>query len=193
MRNFYIADCHSGHGNALHFAYRPFADTQQTKGAMAITFVLAKIEEAPELSELRRQVWQTTYRGIYPDDMIDNFDYAFHNERNRMFIQSERFVVYFIVNGTEKIGYLILQKKNPLHLQSLYLLKAYRGKGIGTMAFDFVRAYCREHGISHIDLDCHPDNISSLAFYAKMGGIITNRDEGHKNNEENGVRIDFIV
>ncbi len=71
MRNFYIADCHFGHGNALHFAYRPFADTQQTKGAMAITFVLAKIEEAPELSELRRQVWQTTYRGIYPDDMID--------------------------------------------------------------------------------------------------------------------------
>ncbi len=29
-----------------------------------ITFVLAKPEEADVLSELRRQVWETTYRGI---------------------------------------------------------------------------------------------------------------------------------
>ncbi len=160
---------------------------------MVVTFVLAKTSEAQELSELRRQVWETTYRGIYPDEMIDNFDFAFHNERNLMFIQSPNFVVYFILYGSEKIGYLILRKKDPLHLQSLYLLAEYRGKGIGTMAFDFVRDYCRECGVSKFDLDCHPDNIGSLAFYAKMGGVITHRDEGHENNEENGVQIEFSV
>ncbi len=163
------------------------------KKIMAITFVLAKTSEAPELSELRRKVWQTTYRGSYPDDMIVNFDYAFHNERNRMFIQSERFIVYFIMDGAKRIGYLILQKNDPLHLQSLYLLDAYRGKGIGTMAFNLVRSYCREHGITKFDLDCHPDNSGSLAFYAKMGGVITHRDEGHRHNEENGLRIEFTI
>ncbi len=160
---------------------------------MHITFALAKPEEAQKLSELRYQVWQTTYRGIYPDDMIDHFDFSFHNERNLKYIQSPNFLVYFILDGADKVGYLILQKKDPLHLQSLYLLAPYRGKGIGTTAFQFVRAYCRMQGITKFDLDCHPDNTGSLAFYAKMGGTITGRDEGHEHNEENGVQITFPV
>ncbi len=36
MRNFYIADCHFGHGNALHFDHRPFVDTQQMEEAMVM-------------------------------------------------------------------------------------------------------------------------------------------------------------
>ncbi len=110
-----------------------------------------------------------------------------------MFIQSPNFLVYFIAYGTETIGYLILRKKALFHLQSLYLLSQYRGKGIGRMAFAFVRDYCKEHGISKFDLDCHPDNITALAFYEKMGGVIAQWDTGHKNNEENGVRIVFDV
>ncbi len=160
---------------------------------MNITFTPANPSDAQELSELRRQVWQTTYRGIYPDEMIDNFDYSFHNERNLLFIQSPNFLVYFICKDADKIGYLILRKKEPFHLQSLYLLEAYQGKGIGTLAFDFVRHYCRDHGISKFDLDCHPDNSGALAFYTKMGGTITHRDEGHERNEENGVQFLFTV
>ncbi len=115
--------------------------------------------------------------------MIDNFDYAFHNERDFMFIQSQNFLVYFILDRDLKIGYMILHRKEPFHLQSLYLLPQYGGRGIGSMAFTFVRDYCREHGITGFDLDCHPDNTGALAFYAKMGGVITRRDEGHGNNE----------
>ncbi len=160
---------------------------------MDISFVLAQLDEAEELSELRRRVWETTYRGIYPDDMIDNFDYAFHNERNRLFIQSNHFVVCFITLGEMKIGYLVLQKKVPFHLLSLYLLKDYRRKGIGTEVFRFVRRYCAERGISEFDLDCHPDNLAALAFYQKMGGVITKYDIGYENNNENTVQLTFTV
>ncbi len=160
---------------------------------MNIQFVLAQPEEAEALSGLRHRVWQSTYRGIYPDDMIDNFDYTFHNQRNRMLIQSSQFMVYFITDGDDKIGYLILRKRKPLHLQSLYLLPEYRGRGIGTMAFELVRSYCRANGLQAFDLDCHPDNKSALAFYAKMGGVIVSRDEGHEKNEENGVTLEFSV
>lgn len=27
------------------------------------------------LSLLKREIWETTYRGIYPDEKIDNYDY----------------------------------------------------------------------------------------------------------------------
>lgn len=160
---------------------------------MAITFTLATEQEARALSQLRRQVWETTYRGIYPDQMIDQFDYAFHDQRNRQMIQSRNLLVWFIREGAEKIGYLILQKKEPLRLQSLYLLERHRGKGIGTQAFELVRSYCREQGISRFVLDCHPDNAGALAFYAKMGGVITDRDVGHERNEENGLTLEFSI
>ena len=44
-------------------------------------FVEAAKEDVPEIIALRHQIWGTTYRGIYPDDMIDNFDWAWHQER----------------------------------------------------------------------------------------------------------------
>ena len=44
-------------------------------------FVEAAKEDVPEIIALRHQIWGTTYRGIYPDDMIDNFDWAWHQEK----------------------------------------------------------------------------------------------------------------
>ena len=159
-----------------------------------VSFIIAKPNEAKELSELRQKVWNTTYRGIYPDDIIDNFDYDFHNKKDYFRITSDDFLVYFITEENEKIGYLILEKKRPLlYVQSLYLLEGFRGKGIGRKAFEMIRGFCKENGYKRFYLGCHPQNEKALGFYEKMGGVITERDEGHKNNKENSVKIEFDV
>lgn len=158
---------------------------------MSVLFEKALPKEVKELSELRRRVWATTYRGIYPDKMIDEFDYPFHNAKDLMRIESPDFTVYFIKKNGEKIGYLILQKKEILYIQSLYLLEEHRGKGIGKKAFEKIREYCLENGYSRFCLGCHPENEKALGFYLKMGGTITSRDEGHENNEENSLKIEF--
>ena len=44
-------------------------------------FVEAAKEDAAAIIALRYRIWGTTYRGIYPDDMIDNFDWAWHREK----------------------------------------------------------------------------------------------------------------
>ena len=160
---------------------------------MAVSFVPARPEDTRALSELRRRVWLTTYRGIYPDDMLDNFDYAFHDERNRAWIASERHEVRFITLEGEKIGYLILVKGDPMHVQSLYLLEAYRGRGYGREAMAFIREACCLHGAASFYLTCHPRNERALGFYAKMGGVITARDEGNAHEYENSIRLDFQV
>jgi len=160
---------------------------------LSVSFRIAEPFEYKELSSLRQKVWATTYRGIYPDDIIDNFDYAFHNEKDLFRITSDEFTVYFIEEENEKIGYLILQKKDILYVQSLYLLKEHRGKGIGKLAFEKIRGFCKEKGYKRFYLGCHPQNEKALGFYLKMGGVITSRDEGHENNRENNVRIDFKV
>lgn len=158
---------------------------------MKVGFEFVKEEEAHLLSEFRQRVWDTTYRGIYPDEMIDNFDFDFYDERNLLWIKSDEFWVYFITADGEKAGYLILQEKEPFYVQSFYLLPEFRGKGIGRKTFDFIRDFCRENGKIRFYLGCHPQNERALGFYAAMGGTITARDEGHENNRENNVRIEF--
>ena len=39
-------------------------------------FRLARINDSYDLSYLKKEVWETTYRGIYDDEVIDNYDYA---------------------------------------------------------------------------------------------------------------------
>lgn len=47
-----------------------------------IDFVPLKESDADLLGQLRQKAWSFTYRGIYPDEMIDQFDYAWHKERD---------------------------------------------------------------------------------------------------------------
>lgn len=147
--------------------------------------------EAHELSQFRQKVWDTTYRGIYPDEIIDDFDYGFHDERNLFWINSEEFSVYFILADGEKAGYLIMQENETPYVQSLYLLESFRGKGIGKKVFGFIKDYCRRKGKKRFYLCCHPQNEKALGFYDAMVGVITERDEGHENNRENNIRIEF--
>ena len=37
-------------------------------------FVEATEEDVPSIIGLRQRIWSTTYRGIYPDSMIDEFE-----------------------------------------------------------------------------------------------------------------------
>ena len=158
---------------------------------MKVEFVFVKPEEAALLSEMRRKVWESTYRGIYPDNLIDEFDYEFHNSKNLFMINSEEFSVYFIFAENEIAGYLILQHKKPLYVQSLYLLPEFQRKGIGRKTFEFIRENCRKEGTKKFYLGCHPENKNALAFYKKMGGAITEKDVGHENNRENSFKIEF--
>lgn len=41
---------------------------------MNVEFRRASPEDARLLAETRRRAWDTTYRGIYPDAMIDEYD-----------------------------------------------------------------------------------------------------------------------
>ena len=43
-------------------------------------FIEASEEDVPSIIALRQRIWDTTYRGVYPDSMIDNFDWDWHRE-----------------------------------------------------------------------------------------------------------------
>ena len=97
------------------------------KEAMKLLKSLVRFEPATEddaqtIIELRKQIWSTTYRGFYPDSMIDEFDYSWHLEKELQRIRHTECRVYRIVKDDHNIGYLSMRKTDEVMLQALYIL-----------------------------------------------------------------------
>ena len=161
---------------------------------MDIDFVPAKTSDAAAISTLRQRIWDTTYRGIYPDTAIDNFDYDWHQQRDLKKISDPSFTVYLIKHGDEDIGYFVFQHTGSgVWLHSLYVLREYQHKGIGKQAFVLLEDYCMENKISRFSCNCSPHNENAMRFYQRMGGVVTKTDTGHGNRQEDGVIFEFNV
>ncbi len=160
---------------------------------MRVEFVLAREEDASFIARMRQRVWESTYRGIYSDEMIDCFDYQWHTQKDMLRIKSAAYEVYLIQCDQRSVGYMILYKANGLLLQSLYVLKEYQRCGIGTRAFSYVRTYCAGNGYGSFICHCQPENKSALRFYEKMGGVKIGEDMENEESWQNSVILEFEV
>ena len=158
-----------------------------------VRFEPATEEDARTIIELRKRIWATTYRGFYPDSMIDDFDDAWHLERELRRIRHPEYRVYRIVKDGRSIGYLSTRKTDVVMLQSLYILEEYQRRGIGRMAFDFVKRYCRENGAASFLCHCLPENRNARKFYEKMGGQVIGEDMDNEESWMNSVIYRFMV
>ncbi len=160
--------------------------------AEQVEFVPAEAGDAAAIGRLRQRIWDTTYRGIYPDEVIDRFDYEWHRERDLRKISDPAFTVYLIRYGDEEIGYLIFREADGgVWLQSLYVLREYQHRGIGRQAFSILKDYCRERGLRRLACSCNPHNENAMRFYQRMGGVAVKTDTGHANRQEDGVVFEF--
>jgi len=156
-------------------------------------FKRATEDDARIIIELRRQIWATTYRGIYPDNMIDEFDYTWHMERELQRIRHPEYRVYRIVKDDCNIGYLTTRLTDTVILQSLYLLAEYQHQGIGQLALDFVKQYCRENEKNSFILHCLPENWNARKFYEKMGGKLIGEDMDNAESWMNSIIYKFAI
>lgn len=159
----------------------------------SIQFVRASEYDAAAIVELRREIWASTYRGIYPDSMIDEFDFAWHREKELERIRRPDYDVYLIVRDGRRIGYLTMRRAERIALQSLYILEAYQHQGIGRKAFDFIIGYCRKSGASAFTCQCAPENWNARGFYERMGGRVVGEDLDNAERWTNSVTYRFDV
>lgn len=89
-------------------------------------FVEAGKDDALSIIGLRHKIWSTTYRGIYPDHIIDDFDWAWHEEKELSRINDPAYSVYLIQKDGQNIGYLTIHQANVITLQSLYIVSEYQ-------------------------------------------------------------------
>ena len=158
-----------------------------------VRFELATEDDAQTIIELRKRIWATTYRGLYPDSMIDNFDYAWHLDKELQRIRHPEYRVYRLVKDDRNIGYLSMRKTDVVMLQSLYVLEEYQHQGIGRTAFEFVKRYSRENEVDSFVCHCLPENWNARKFYEKMGGKVIVEDMDNEESWMNSVIYQFEV
>jgi len=165
-----------------------------------LTFKLAKREDAKRLSILRQCVWNETYRNIYPDDVIDNFDFKLHENKFLKQFDDLETEVYIIMVDEEIVGYFSIgipnyqnMKEYDLYLKSLYILSKFQNLGIGSNVFQFVRSYCIERGFTTFFNSCNTHNVNAKEFYEKMGGELFFENSGHDNKIEDQSFFKYVV
>ncbi len=160
----------------------------------------ATVGDAYLLAATRRIVWEETYRGIYPDEMLDEYDMDAYAKQDRERLSDIRHQYYLYLQGKECVGYFSFGPYNygtykdfSLCLNNLYIRRDWKGLGLGKQAFACIRAYCRNRGIAKFFCGCNVHNRPAMNFYSHMGGTIGNEPSFHENKSDDIIHYEFYT
>lgn len=98
----------------------------------------AQLDDAAGIAKVHVDSWRTTYKGIIPDDFLNNLTYEDRTELwKRNIVNEENYIVVAMNEINQIIGFGTAGKKqdnnedNTGNLTSIYLLEDYQGEGIG--------------------------------------------------------------
>ncbi len=133
----------------------------------------ATVDDCELIHNLADIVFRATYKDILSPGQMEymmEWMYSLDNLRKQM---EEEGHVYFIAywNG-EVCGYLSVQQQDTdlFHLQKIYVLPAFQGKGLGGYLFNHAVAYIHEVHPSPclMELNVNRDN-KAVQFYERKG------------------------
>ena len=160
---------------------------------------LAKYTDCTELSYLKREIWETTYRGVYPDEKIDNYNYINNTEKFKSYIDNPNQQLFVVTDNNVIIAYIEFGKpfrpfedyKQEIGL--FYIRKDYQGIGLGKKLFDFAYNNIKTTNVDKFFISCHKYNLNAQKFYEKMGGKLVKIDEDFANNGLPQIKFEFKI
>ncbi len=165
-----------------------------------IMFCPVTPDEVPELVQIRLQTRIETYNDIYPREWIDGFDFALSEAKFRKIaVDPDQRLLFINVDGV-RAGYLCFGREmektmpeNSICINMLYLLRAYQRCGIGSLALEQVRDYCRGIERDRFYNGCNVHNENALRFYRAMGGRVIAEFGGHENRALDQTVFEHLV
>lgn len=152
------------------------------------------------IAQTRQKCWATTYRGIFPDSQIDQFDYERHSQRDEKRLSDPCFHYWLVMDGEQCVGYFSccemkagIYRDFRFRLQSAYLLQEYRGRGLGKRMLETVFETCRSLGHKKLCWECSPHNAAAIGFYEHLGAVMTETDSGHENPQEDSCYFEYYI
>jgi ribosomal protein S18 acetylase RimI-like enzyme len=148
-------------------------------------FTIREREErdAAGIGRVRIDAWRAAYRGIVPDEVLANLDYAAEAERHRqrfhetrgqanhffyVAVDAAESVVGFGVGGSERDGL----PGYPGELYALYVHPDWQSRGVGRALAAAVFADLHAAGLEPLVIWALKENTRAGAFYRRLGGEV---------------------
>ncbi|SNX53661.1 GNAT family N-acetyltransferase [Thermoanaerobacterium sp. RBIITD] len=137
----------------------------------------AKIDDVSGVAKVHVGSWNTTYKGIIPDEFLEKMSYEKRkvlwqkilgesgNKEYVYVLEDENEIIGFASCGAERSGDELYKGE----LYAIYLLKEYQRNGYGTKLFKTILNKINELGYSTILLWVLEKN-PACQFYETMGG-----------------------
>ena len=146
----------------------------------------ATLADAKRIAEINTEGWQTAYRGIIPDEILDAMDVQSRIEAIRSSLiqapnqdlvcedESQR-ILGFVSFG--KMRWEQFCEQCDCELYAIYVESNARGKGVGKALFQATLAEFKSQGKRSMLVNVLEGNASSVKFYQHLGGqVIGNKD-----------------
>ena len=153
-------------------------------------------DDCEELSYLKHTVWNETYRGIYPDEKIDYFDFEKNKNKFIDIVNNPGIELYVVEYKGKLVGYMDYGipyrpfQDFEQEIGLLYLLKLCQGTGLGRKLFNIAYNKIKEKGYKDFFISCNKYNYPAHKFYERMGGKIIHIDE---DNEDKSIpQVKFL-
>lgn len=138
--------------------------------------VRATIDLAGIIGEIQSLSWRKAYKGLMPDDFINDFtpeDRAADFER---VIMNQTEELYLFLDGETPVGMAVLHYCDDAdahagdgEIKALYIHPDHWSKGYGTKALDFSVNRLKERGFDRVVLWVLEENHKGRKFYEQRG------------------------
>jgi hypothetical protein len=139
----------------------------------------ATVDDAEAIERIRIATWQATYRGLFPDALLDRMSPNVDRRRDRLRDVSRSHVEFWYVAevAEEVVAFAIgcpERTGDPVYkgeVAAIYVLPEHQGKGLGRA---LIRESVRElaaHGMTSLLIWVLRENRIGRAFYERLGGV----------------------
>jgi ribosomal protein S18 acetylase RimI-like enzyme len=137
----------------------------------------ATLEDAPAIARVHVASWQSTYRGMLPDEFLASLSETGYAERWKRVIGEGSSKVCVAEDGGEVVGFAsggrerAGEKSYAGELYAIYVIDAAQRRGFGRELVRATVAGLRELGLDDMIIWVLRDNQSARSFYERLGGV----------------------
>ena len=142
----------------------------------------AKLDDAEGIARAQTDSWQTSYRGILPDTVLDRIDVGQRADTRRKILTDKSILqlVAYDVTHNDIVGFCDAgpSRRNVPYkgeLYAIYLVQHAKRYGIGTEMFERVQAWFTRQDIHSMIVWVLENNDHARRFYEALGGRATSR------------------
>lgn len=155
----------------------------------------ANMEHAEIVGSIISRSWHAAYKGIVPDEYLENITPEYRAERFRTILAQRPDVEFYLVSaGGVPAGVMNLHAcadedaQGYAEIGVLYFLPEYWGRGCAAVAMAFALNRLMELGFPAVVLNVLEENARARRFYEKQGFL----PDGHKSTMNLGRELAHV-